>query len=93
MSQLHIPVDSYIIEALWEENGVKIPPNDNFTEKFENHRKNGNKFSDYKVKSWSNWNKTDYEAFIESNKHNLKWENDAWIEIAEKRKGIKPKSD
>ncbi len=87
INKIHVPVDSYIIEAVWEFEGVKLPIKDENREK------------DYKnpaehVKAWSQWNKDEYtdfqdrlRAYLSEEKTTspIEWEGPAWIEIAQKR--------
>lgn len=93
---LHIPVDSYIMEAAagkkrkGKENenglGIELPTNGQNKKSF---------YSEGKSKAWSTWEKDDYIDFQKDvrcklKEHNLipiKWENENWIKIAEKRKG------
>ena len=99
---LHVPIDSYIIEALWDERNseIKIPRSKRLDkegnelyseEKYKEHRKKYC-YSDEKVKSWSLWDfENDYDSFRKSLPKgiNTKWEHKKWIEISEKRKGVK----
>ena len=86
LSELHVPVDSYIIEAVWKNKNITLP------------LKGTNRNKDYKhpadkVEAWSKWEGSDYDKFQESLKQELKkegmipilWENSKWIEIAKKR--------
>ncbi len=85
--KIHIPVDSYILQALWEDNDFdnnKIPG----IEKL----KNGSfgVYSSEKLKPWSQWNDSEYlkfwEYLSEAKKPSpIEWEGPAWIEIAQKR--------
>lgn len=95
---LHVPVDSYIMEAaagrnrykevLTEGIGVKLP-----------HKNGGtiDKYIEDKVLKWSNWmgvenfddiNNSDYHRFQQqvrkTPKTPIEWENNAWIEISER---------
>lgn len=87
---LHIPVDSYIMEAAAGKkrkgNGLKVqlPTKDNNKKLF---------YSEEKSKAWSKWNVDDYKDFQDDIRQALKdecipikWENKNWIEIAECRK-------
>lgn len=99
-SEIHIPIDSYILEALWDERDLKI-----YIPKSEKLDKNGNKYfnedkymhhrSDYKysnekVKPWSQWLVDDYILFNDNlpETYNAAWEHKNWIKISEKRKQI-----
>lgn len=92
-SYLHIPVDSYIMQAVGSDN-----PKLKYCLKLECvPKKNGTvgKFSESNSKSWSKWDYEEYIAFqncirkaiSESDYASpIEWENEAWIEIAEYRK-------
>lgn len=98
--ELHIPIDSYILEALWYADREIVIPKSDKKDKYDNekycdetfrkHRENKN-YADEKVKSWSQWNKNDYDSMRKSLPEgiNTNWEHKNWIRIAEKRKGIK----
>ncbi len=83
---LHIPIDSYIIEKIWDlEDGLEdscLPGVGKHTGEYKSE----------KVKSWSKWDEDDYKKFIDNVKSlmdeeiRLHWESLAWIEIAEARK-------
>lgn len=80
---LHVPVDSYIIDALWEYENVDLPL-------VKGNRKGSySQPSDY-VKPWSKWNYEDeYKKCHDSLKKsdfNISEENTAWITQAEIRK-------
>ena len=87
-SYLHIPVDSYIMQAVGSDN-----PKLKYCLKLECvPKKNG---TVGKSKSWSKWDYEEYIAFqncirkaiSESDYASpIEWENEAWIEIAEYRK-------
>ncbi len=90
---LHVPIDSYIIEALYKE--IDLPK-----------RKDGRSFDRIKklayntiqsdLLPWSQWAETQYIGVFDSiRKHGqiicaadcaLVWENQAWIEVAKRRK-------
>lgn len=85
LSALHVPVDSYIIEAACKENIFS---------------KTKKPTSEYK--SWSTWDRTQYEEFqdalhdasLSSNAEKItpiEWECSAWIRIAEERREKKSK--
>ena len=84
---LHIPIDRYIIDALWEYDCIELPI------------KKGNRSYLYKnpsdyVAPWSEWNNyKSYNALQEQaksviiNKFNIspiEWESKAWIKVAKK---------
>lgn len=90
---LHIPIDSYIMQAVGSDNSklkyclkLECVP-----------KKNGTvgKYSESASKPWSKWNYEEYiafqncirEAISESGYSSpIEWENKAWIEVAEYRK-------
>ena len=80
--KLHIPIDSFIIDTMWSEHCVKLP-----LKCGKKREKNYTKPSDHVI-GWSQWDDKMYEAFRRTlpEKYSLCWENDAWIEQAEKRK-------
>ena len=96
---LHIPIDSYILEAIWDKRdlNIKIPRNKKTDkedkeiyseEKYKEHREKYC-YSDEKVKSWSQWDKEDYVSLRKNfSNYNMDWEHENWIRISEKRKGI-----
>ena len=94
---LHVPIDNYIIEAVWHEGEtennkiklknkiwlIKIPsPYGDSVRK--------NKYNQEIIISWSKWSEDEYKDFqIKLRKHPLlegksplEWENDIWIKIA-----------
>ena len=85
---LHIPVDSFIIDALWKDHNVKFPVKEN-----KSRERDYSQPSSY-VKPWSQWNYEDYQSFhksIKGTKYTLTWENNEWIKMsaARKRKNMK----
>lgn len=94
--RLHVPVDSYIIQAAWENQNIKLP----VKEDKQNRRGNGREYvnpADF-VKPWSQWDnepkgdsKGVYSDFQESLKactdNRIDWECQKWIEVAKIRKG------
>lgn len=92
-SYLHIPVDSYIMQAVGSDN-----PKLKYCLKLECvPKKDGTvgKYSESGSKPWSKWNYEEYIAFqnsirtaIAESDYNspIEWENKAWIEVAEYRK-------
>lgn len=81
--RLHIPIDSFIIDAMWSDQNVNLP----LRPENEDRSKTYAKPSDH-VLGWSQWDDIMYGAFRSGlpEKYSLCWENDAWIEQAEKRK-------
>lgn len=89
---LHIPIDSYIIDALWWDNPdviLPIKPNNS-----PDRKHNYAKPSEYVI-PWSKWDddKT-YNDLSDclKGKYNLSWENESWIKTAEKRKAKEKKN-
>lgn len=86
--EFHVPVDSYIIEAVWDSE-VPLPLKDGA-----NRKKKYKHPADY-VKAWSSWGEADYKDFSEKirtsklieNDSPITWEGTAWIEQSVKRKG------
>lgn len=84
-NDLHIPIDGFIIDALWKEQDIEFPLIDEKT----TTRSFAYKKPSDKVKGWSNWVDKEYEVCRKSVKgtdYTLAWENEAWIEQAEERK-------
>lgn len=88
---LHIPVDNYMIEAIWDVTKIRLPLIE------EKLLKNGTRgaYLPEKVKAWSKWDINDYIVFRDSLRNYLKeknekspieWEGPTWIKIAKKRK-------
>ncbi len=98
---LHVPVDSYIIEKVWEMEGNKTGRNDSCLPiKSGKTCKNGSrgKYASDKVEAWSTWDNDKYEKnymklqnYLRNNKkidnNPIDWEGPVWIEIAKKRSG------
>lgn len=99
ISVMHVPVDSYILQAVWEEDKegkVEIPLNDGKERK--------DKYSDGKdgkVKAWSQWiddkdKDDDYTKFQKSlrtwckskGENPIEWEGPEWIKIASSRSSV-----
>lgn len=87
---LHIPIDSYIIDALWENSDVILPIKPN---KSPNRKRNYAKPSEYVI-PWSQWSYKEYNDLSDclKGKYNLSWENESWIKTAEKRKAKEKKN-
>lgn len=104
LPKIHIPVDSFIIEAIWhedfnEDNKGKIE--DYSIEKLSvtlpcENKKRQYKYASDKVTSWSIWSYEEYSKFQTSlrewcERNNicpLLWEGQAWIKIANKRSSL-----
>lgn len=84
-SDLHIPIDSYILQAIKDEK--KIDNKNNISA--DGIKGSGQDYT-YKDKAWSNLDYDEYAAFYEKYQGELesplKWENEAWIKTAVKRK-------
>ena len=86
-SELHVPIDSFIIDALWEFKEISLP---------EKEDKKANSKADCQiprgnVKTWSKWDDGDYcgiQELIREKVTNspIEWEAYAWIERAKKRR-------
>lgn len=82
---LHVPVDNYIIKAVWEFDDIKLPL---IEEKLRKDKSRG-KYSTEKYRCWSNWEYDEYGEFQDSLKKHLKsknridWEHYAWMKYAE----------
>ena len=87
--KIHIPVDSYIIEAIWKGYNMEKFDKNNLPEIKKLKDGSFGTYSSEKVRPWSQWDKKDYLKFWEelsSVKQNpIEWEGPAWIEIAQKR--------
>lgn len=85
---LHVPVDSYIIEAVWNTDGWEDVIEGILVK---DKRKSG-QFNSNKVVPWSKWNEKQYIDFQKNLRGKLKtqqkpieWEEKTWIEIAKQR--------
>lgn len=85
-SQLHVPIDSYIIESLWGESAAEYLP----ITKTNKDGKLGAYSSD-KYTPWSKFNENDYsklQDYIQKNlgeKTPIEWENEKWISATKQR--------
>lgn len=82
--ELDIPIDSYIIEGLWEKD--ELWKNNDINSLLKKDKKG--KYSSDKVKAWSRWDDKEYDNFRKnlSADCTIEWECSKWIEISEKRK-------
>lgn len=88
---IHIPVDSYIIEAVWEYESVDLPL------KEKSKRKGEYTNPSEHVEAWSRWEKEEYISFQNSLREQLssdrtnpiEWEGRAWINVAKKKRNSK----
>lgn len=82
---LHVPVDSYIIQAVWKDSSIELP----MKEKWKNRQRGA--YSSEKVDSWSKWDDENvYKNFqktlkesLANNTSRIEWEHSAWMEYAE----------
>lgn len=88
MKDLHVPVDSYIIEGVWNRDGWE----DVLKGILVNGKEKSGRFSSDKVVPWSKWDETQYKDFQVALRTKLKkeqtpfeWEEETWIEIAKLR--------
>lgn len=102
ISDFHVPIDSYIIQAVWEKEEVYLPMKEQYLHK--PRTKYTAKNNSDKVVAWSQWN--DKEKYLDTQEGlknvskgegytcPIEWECDAWIETAKniKRKVNKKKS-
>lgn len=84
--EFQVPVDSYIIEAVWNQNAVDVPI-------ATKHNFRDEEYKDSRAKAWSKWDEDEYDKFRDSvstafgkEETSLEWEHKAWIDIAKKRK-------
>lgn len=96
---LHVPVDSYIIEKVWEMEDDKTGSDGSCLPiKSDKMCKNGSrgKYASDKVEAWSTWDdyKTymNFQKYLRDNRNKIDgnpidWEGPEWIEIAKKRSG------
>lgn len=99
----HVPIDSFIMEAVWPENAREgeenwLPPGAKFTK---NNRPFLGKYDSTHYTSWSNFDEESYNSVknyvrtcvITGGKAPLEWENEEWMRIAKKRKNTEVKVD
>ena len=90
-NKIHIPVDSYIIEAIWKGYNIEKFDKNNLPEIKTLKDGSFGTYSSEKVRPWSKWdNAEEYTNFQKSLRKAVKespieWEGSAWIEIAQKR--------
>jgi hypothetical protein len=91
---IHIPVDSYIIDAFWENREI-----DFYSKQSEKFNHNLCQRPSNHILAWSKWNESVYNAFVNKFKeyienkklkdkriNSLTWEHENWIKISESRK-------
>ncbi len=86
-SSFHIPIDSYLIDELWDYPDVKLPFKDNV----EKDRSYQYVVPSKYIKGWSNWDENDYNDALDSwrkviDKDSMVWESEHWINRAKERK-------
>lgn len=93
---LHIPIDSYIIDAIWqktdEEERKKLPERESDVRV--NYANNDYKRPSDHIKGWSSWDEHEYnevqeligQKLTEDNINPMEWEADTWISISKKRR-------
>lgn len=89
-SKFHIPIDSYILSALWRNEETT----NELKEKFPAKKAVNSNHDSSKVNGWSNWDNKSYEHFrsdvigkIICQEDPLDYENKVWITEAKRRKG------
>lgn len=100
-SYIHIPIDNYIIEAVWDMDKIPLPVPE-IKEKLPKKGNGKGKYNSEKYKSWSKMDdkeyKNNYIEFQNKLKANIEsqtpieWENQRWIEIAKRRANKESKS-
>lgn len=89
----HVPVDSYIMEDIWDDPKLweKIPGRDDEVGPFPLRKKHTGKYDTEKVIPWSQWKEPEYTDFRKKTQEKvtdspLDWEGPTWIKIAKRRK-------
>lgn len=97
----HVPVDRYIIESVWNNTEVALPPSGKIKDEDILKKARGKEYSDYnseKMEPWGRWEKESYKRFqkslqdayfLKEDEKPLDWENKSWIEIAKKKRNQK----
>lgn len=89
--KIHIPVDSYILKAFWEDEDL----DKNVLPDGKSEKKDGAYSSD-KMKAWSKWDSKEYRNFWKhlSGKKAcpIEWEAPEWIRISQKRNKENPEN-
>ena len=86
----NIPIDRYIIDALWNIKEINLPLKEGA-----DRNKDYTHPRDYVSPAWSEWGQEQYsnEFLTQVNDYckpnSIKWEHKAWIEQSEKEKGVK----
>ena len=83
---LHIPIDRYIIDELWNSTSTLLPLKEDEHKVRDRQYAHPSEF----VKSWSTWSDTDYNNTLERmdlrGEEPLEWEEKHWIEAAKNRR-------
>lgn len=92
---LHVPVDSYILQGVWEDETLKLEDKKAILDSVSNEKGKERlevspKFNDQSVYSWSKWDYEQYKDFQTNLRKKLEgkqfaWEGKTWIKIAQKR--------
>ena len=69
MNVLHVPVDSYILQGVWEDETLKLEDkkailDSVFNEKGKERLEKSPKFNDQSVCSWSKWDDEQYRLYV-----------------------------
>ena len=92
----HVPVDSYIIESVWNKNITEETKNTINLPNIKFTSKKGvlGAYSSEKYKAWSKWDNEEYDNFQKilfqkaklDKKHPIEWESKTWINQSKNRK-------
>ncbi len=90
---LHVPIDSYIIDAIWDDTAIELPIRKESTAKRDKFYARPSEY----VEGWSTWNDTTYLDVQNGLREHLGseadspivWEEKQWIAISKKRKNSK----
>ena len=95
---LHVPIDSYIIDAVWKDTKIGLPLKEKTKSNGENKKadrenKKYKRPSDY-VLGWSKWDKDTYTGVQDGLREHIEkqgicpieWEEERWIEISKDRR-------
>ncbi len=96
MNVLHVPVDSYILQGVWEDETLKLEDKKAILDSVSNEKGKERlkasppKFNDQSVYSWSKWDYEQYKDFQTNLRKKLggkqfAWEGETWIKIAKER--------
>lgn len=96
MNVLHVPVDSYILQGVWEDETLKLEDKKAILYSVSNEKGKERlkasppKFNDQSVYSWSKWDYEQYKDFQTNLRKKLEgkqfaWEGETWIKIAKER--------